>query len=646
MRIIQLVVFSLTAAMALPAAADAGPDWNLAAESPQPGKLDLGMAGEYPAKIARYLLARGASTASISPDGNAVAFKYNVTGSPQLWLIDAPGGTARQLTFGNGITFFQWAPNSRELIYGADNNGDERESYYLISKDGASERLVLPATESGFRNFGTFSADSKQIFYASTERNGIDFDIYRADVADGRAERLYEGTFAFYPRRVSRDGRWLIVTESVGEDADNLYLLNLKDNTLKTLSAPDPRANHHDGGFAWRNDSRGFYFATNRNREFAALTYYDLLTGKQQLIKSTDHDIEQVRLCAEDQYLIWSENRDGFTFLAGIDLQNSEPIAPNDMPGGVHSLTCSQSRAVALVRTNSWSTPGDLTTWFLRNGQTQQIFKANLAGLDPARLVKPVNIRITARDGVETQGLLYLPENSNDKLPILFMVHGGPTAQAKADFSSTVQYYVGRGMAVFESNVRGSTGFGRTYAQLDDREKRLDSVRDLVDMLAYFESHPRIDTSRAAVIGGSYGGYAVNAVLTAYPEAFKAGVALFGVADWVTALAIASPALKASDRIEYGDINEPRWRKFYMQHSPIRQADQIRVPVLYSHGVNDPRIDISETEIMVKRLRANGVDAPYIRMPDEGHGWRKLNNQIFYFTREAQFLEQQLSNTE
>jgi dipeptidyl aminopeptidase/acylaminoacyl peptidase len=143
-------------------------------------------------------------------------------------------------------------------------------------------------------------------------------------------------------------------------------------------------------------------------------------------------------------------------------------------------------------------------------------------------------------------------------------------------------------------------------------------------------------------MGGSYGGYAVNAVLSEYPDAFKAGVSLFGVADWVTALEVASPALKASDLIEYGNIEEKKWRDFYTKYSPIRNADKIKVPVLFSHGVMDPRIDIAETETMVKALRENGIDAPYIRIPDEGHGWRKLSNQLFYNRRQAEFLLEQL----
>ena len=207
------------------------------------------------------------------------------------------------------------------------------------------------------------------------------------------------------------------------------------------------------------------------------------------------------------------------------------------------------------------------------------------------------------------------------------------------------QYHVARGVAVFKPNVRGSTGFGRTYVKLDDQKQRLDSVRDLVDMLEFLSVDGRVDTSRAAVSGGSYGGYMVNAVLASYPEAFTAGVARYGVADWVTALEAASPALKASDRIEYGDIRDPEWREFYKINSPIRQADKIKVPVLYSHGEKDPRIDIYETEVMVRTLRKNGIEAPYIKVPDEGHGWRKLSNRLFYYRYQARFIESQLGIT-
>ena len=150
------------------------------------------------------------------------------------------------------------------------------------------------------------------------------------------------------------------------------------------------------------------------------------------------------------------------------------------------------------------------------------------------------------------------------------------------------------------------------------------------------------DSTAVGIAGGSYGGYMVNAVLADYPEAFAAGVSLFGVGNWITALEVASPSLKAADLIEYGDISEQRWRDFYGEISPVFRAERIRVPVLYSHGVNDPRVDIAETEVMVQALRENGVRADFIRIPDEGHGWRKLSNRLYYYRKQAEFLEEVL----
>ena len=625
-----------------------GPDMTLDAITPAKEAIAVGLAGEDPANIARYLLASGAGPAALSPDGATVAFRWSVTGDRQLWTVPASGGQPSQLTFGNGVTFFRWAPDGESILYGADNNGDEQESYYRIALDGSTEKLLLPAVSGGFRSFGDFSADGSTIAYASTERNGLDFDIYTADVTTGATDLVYEGKYGFFVEGLSPNGDLIAISETVGEDGDNLYLLDVESGERRTISAPTSRANHTDGGFAWSGDGDAIFFASSVDREFTALTQYSVADGAMNVIAEADHDIQNVRLCGKnDRYLTWTENVDGFYRLRARDRNRNRDIKTPTLPEGVFSLSCNRNTNDLLVRVNGWKTPGDLFLIDLKTGKADHIFKSNLAGLNADRLVRPESIRMTARDGVELQGMLYLPtedsRSDDGKPPVLFIVHGGPTAQSMANFDAVTQYHVDRGVAVFEPNVRGSTGFGRTYTTLDDKEKRLDSVRDLIDMLEFLRQDGRVNVDRAAVKGGSYGGYVVNAVLAAFPDAFKAGVSLFSVADWVTALEVASPALKASDIIEYGDINDPYWRDFYTKQSPIRQADNIKAPVLFSHGVKDPRIDISETETMVRALRRNGVEAPYIRIPDEGHGWRKLSNRLFYYRREAEFLEKHLA---
>lgn len=653
---LRTALFATAALIAAPAYAQdkdpsfggtSGPDMSIEAIEPSQESVAVGLAGAEPADIARFLLANGAGGAELSPDGSTIAFTRSITGAAQLWVMPASGGQPQQLTFGNGIGFFAWSPDGKGLLYGADNDGNEQQAYFFIAPDGGSERRVFPAEAGNFRAFGDFAADGETFVYASTARNGLDFDIYRATLS-GTDELVYQGSYGNFARALSPDGKYAIVTETVGEDGDKLLLLDMANGKAKVLSAPEPRANHGDAGFAWKRDGSGFYFATNAGRELKALSWYDMAKGRIETVEAPNADVDAAKLCgADDRYLAWLVNRDGFSSLMVRDLSTGKMLTTPALPEGVYGIDCSQGAAKLMVRVTSHKVPGDLYVWDLASGGMMRAFASNLAGIDPDHLVAPQSVRYPARDGVMLQGMLYLPRpetrhGAEGPPPVLFLVHGGPTGQSDAGWDPIVQYHVGRGVAVFEPNVRGSTGFGRTYVTLDDREKRLDSVRDLVDLLDALGKDGKVDASRAVVAGGSYGGYMVNAVLAAYPDAFDAGVSLFGVADWITALEVASPALKASDRIEYGDISDPKWREFYQVNSPIRQADRIKVPVLYSHGVKDPRIDIAETETMVKTLRANGVDAPFIRIPDEGHGWRKLSNRLFYYRRQAEFVEKQL----
>ena len=300
------------------------------------------------------------------------------------------------------------------------------------------------------------------------------------------------------------------------------------------------------------------------------------------------------------------------------------------------------------IRVTGPATPGDVFVWDFATNEATRAVASTLAGIDADTLVVPESLRYPARDGVELQGLLYVPNASMEsaKPPVVVKVHGGPTAQSRPNFQPQVQYLVNNGIAVFDVNVRGSTGFGKTYTRLDNREKRLDSVRDLVDTVAFLSRDERLNTNRIAVMGGSYGGYMVNAVLGSYPGVFDAGVSMVGVSDWVRALQDASPALKASDRIEYGDIREEEWQEFYKVNSPINNAQNIKVPLLVEHGANDPRDPVTESDRLVTKIREAGGTVTYLRFPDEGHSISKQANRVVYYRTMAEFLEGTLKPNE
>ena len=317
---------------------------------------------------------------------------------------------------------------------------------------------------------------------------------------------------------------------------------------------------------------------------------------------------------------------------------------PDGLPRGIYTLAASADAARLAITVRSPQIPGDVWVWDLARGALWRATQSTLAGIDPARLVMPESLFFAASDGLRLHGLLYLPRamDPDTKPPVVVRVHGGPTAQARPRFDPVIQYLVGRGIAVFDLNFRGSTGFGKRFARADNGRERPKAVRDVAEAVAFLRRDGRVDADRAAVMGGSYGGFLVNAVMGMYPGVYKAGVSFVGVSDWVRALEEASPALKASDRLEYGDITDPAWRAFFAEISPIRYADRIRAPMLFSHGANDPRDPVTESDRMVRILRRDSVPVTYLRFPDEGHGVRRLGNRVTLYRAVAAFLEAHL----
>ena len=634
----RMLMAALAANLGTSVLAQEGKDWPYPQDTPTIAQVSVGLAGQKPADITRFLLARGGAAPALNTDGSMLAFVTNVTGDRQLWVMDRNGGQPRQLTFGNGITFYSWHPDGDKLIYGADNNGDEREAYYLISADGETERQVMGYADA-FRQFSSFTDDGKKFLFSSTQRNGLDFDVYEADLETGESRMLLEASFNYYPAAKQPDGDLLIITDVRGEDGHDAYMLNIKTGKLDVLFQPEISAEFTD--FHWAPDGQSFYYLTNEGGEYLGVAEYDLATGTGKMIIEGDVDHEDLGLSHDGRYLSFSTNAGGYSKLHIMDLETDSFVDVPELPRGVMSVNWSKGTNAVAIRVSGPGMAGDLFTWTIGDSAAVHAYASNLAGLNAADMKVPEPISFTARDGVTAHGLLYLPDGVENP-PVVVDVHGGPTAQARPTWSPITQYLVGKGIAVLDINVRGSTGYGKTFARLDNQEKRLDSVRDLVDALAWMREDGRVDADRAAVMGGSYGGYMVNAVMGSYPDAFKAGASFVGVSDWVRALETASPGLKASDRVEYGDIREERWQKFYAENSPINNAGKIKAPMFFEHGVNDPRDPVTETDIIVKAIRDNGYEVEYLRFPDEGHSVSKMKNRIIFYRRLADFLEKQL----
>lgn len=643
--LLAVTVLGLAHAAGAAPAIDAVTEWPFPDDIPTASAANPGLAGSKPYDITRFLMTRGPRNASLSADGELLAFISARTGKPQLFTQRLGSGTPQQITFGRAVTNYQWLPDGKRLIYAADRDGNEREGYTLISATG-QEEVALQQAGDAFRVLGGFSSDGEQVAFASTARNGVDYDVYVQQLDSAQPRQVFQGTFGFFPRAWQPGGALMLVDETRGEDGNNLYLLEASSGEIETLFKPEVSAEYQD--FAWLRDGTGFYLAASHEREFRALAFYDLDQRALSWVDTPAHDVDNVTLFGGDRYLAWTVNEEGYDALAVLDRRTGGRLAAPTLPDGVYQLAGADAANRLLIRVNGPRTPGEL--WLWEPGKPAELLVSpTLAGLNAADLVLPSSLRFKARDGVELQGLLYEPTQpleAGEQRPLMLRVHGGPSGQARPTFRPVIQYLVGRGYAVFDFNFRGSTGFGKTYARLDNGRLRPDAVRDIEDAVRWLTENQQVDGRRMAIMGGSYGGYLTNAAVGEYPGVFKAAVSFVGVSDWVRALEEASPALKASDRIEYGDINDPQDRAFFASISPIAKADRIRTPMVVVHGANDPRDPVTESDALVRRVREQEVEVKYLRFADEGHSLRKLGNRVTAYRTIADFLDEKLGQTE
>lgn len=589
--------------------------------------------------ITRFLLVRSPRGAVLSSDGRQVAWISDVTGSPQVWTMPVVGGFPDQLTYGSGVDWLEPGPTG-QWLYGADTDGDERVGMHLLSVDGTSERTIVEKS-AAFRTFGTWSRDKRRFAYSSTERNGTDFDIYVFGVETGSSRRVFEGKGGFYAASWQPGGDLIAVSETRG-GGNNLHLLNAASGALTTLFQPKDIAEFTS--IEWTPNGRGFYFSTNQSSDHHEIAYYDLATKRLKTIAKPGFDIGQVALSPDGRYLVWKTIETGFDRLHARDLTTGREMTVPSLPSGTLSVQFADERPVLLISANSPTTAGEVLTWDLaqEGAVAHALVPSDAPGLDLSKMVVPEPVRFAARDGVPLTGLLYLPAAApNGRKPPVFMrIHGGPSAYATPSFAPDIQYYVARGITVLDFNYRGSTGQGKAFAALNDREQKANEVADLADAVKWLRASGRVDGSRIAVGGGSYGGYLTNQALGTYPDMFVAGVSIVGVSDWVAALEGASPALKAVDKLEFGDIAEPKVRTFFASLSPINNVAKIRTPMLVMHGANDPRDPVTESDRLVEGIRANGGTVTYLRFADEGHGITRIANRVHGYRRIAAFLEQ------
>jgi dipeptidyl aminopeptidase/acylaminoacyl peptidase len=608
-----------------------------------------------PHDIERYLNIRSSNNAGLSPDGGTVAFLTNVTGTQQIWTVPAAGGWPEQITFFNdAVSAVEWSSRENWIAFSKDDGGDENYQLFLVSPDGGD--LVQLTRDPAVRhNFGSWSLDGRLIAYSSNERDRRFFDVYVLEIGNGRKNRVAEMDARLYAGPFSNDGKRLVVARSNGSLDDDLFVVDLDKDGAATPRTPvhltphEGKASYRPVGFA--ADDRSVLVVSDAGREFFALGRIDLATRAIAWERGLSWDVDSAALSPDGGTLALVVNEDGYDRLHLIDTAGMKDLpVPAIPPGQIDGLAFSRDGKRLTLTQNGPTRNGNVWRLDLERAgggpaAFTQVTRSSTAGIPPSSFVEPRLVRYRTFDGLEIPSFFYLPKGARkgDTRPAIVIPHGGPEGQTITRFSPVIQYYVDRGYAVWAPNVRGSTGYGRTFTHLDDVRHREDSVKDLAAGVDWLVASGQINPKQIAVVGGSYGGYMTLAAITLYPDLWAAAVSSYGIANFRTFFGNTASYRVSHRASEYGDPIKDG--DFLDSISPIHRADRIRSPLLILQGAKDPRVPQIESEQIVAAVKKKGGVAEYVLFPDEGHGWTKLPNQIRAYRATADFLDRHVKGT-
>jgi len=632
--------------------------------------------------IQQYLTIKSAGSPTFSPDGRQIAYLTNVTGTSQIWVINLPNGKPRQLTnYDDNVSFVRWLPDGG-IIFGKARGGDENAQFFWMKPDGSGVR-ELTNDPKVRNNFGTISADGKTIYYSSNKRDRNYFDIYRMDLASGSEELLLQQDGNNNVEAVNDNGGKLIIARSGTElSLDNdLYLLDTKTKQATHLTPHSGAAEFGDADFLadsivlTSNDNREFANLAQLRKKNAATDDWSDANRDLKFIDETNWDVDGIAMTPYPGVMAYTINRDGFSelYLRKIETDGKPLISTVDtkaekvaLPaqGIVAGLTFSKDQSKLAFSFNSPTQNGDIWTYDLKSKRLAQLTNSDRAGIDPKTFAAPELIRFRTFDGRRIPAWYYrpstnikmpssllalsnTPQEKNNKVvnakmsfvnqPVIVSVHGGPEGQERPGFNPLYQYYLSRGYAILATNVRGSTGYGKTYTHLDDVKNREDSVKDLSYAVEWLKTSGSADPKRIAVMGGSYGGYMTLAAITLYPDLWAAAVDTVGIANWESFLKNTSGYRRRQREVEYGRLD--RDIDFLRSISPMSRVDKIKAPLFVIAGRNDPRVPWTEGEQIVNALKKRGAPVEWKVFDDEGHGVAKLKNRLELYPLVADFLD-------
>ena len=566
---------------------------------------------------------------SFSPDGKTIAFVCDLSGVPQVWTAATEGGWPTLVTaLEDPVTVVEWSPTSDWLGILTAPGGGMNTQVYLVRPDGTGLKRYTPGGKDN-NWLGSWTHDGSALMMSSNIRDGAAMDSYLLAVPDGKMKMVAQNSGIGNLEDISRDNRLALVSRMKSRGSNDVYLVDTGDRKEVNLT-PHEGPGEFAGRFS--PDAKTVYLASNKDRDLEAFAKERIgpngQSGAIQVLAARD-DAELNEFAINEQgteaALIW--NASGKSELSFVDL-STEKMSPGPQLPTELAFSPEFSRdgkQLALVL-NGAAAPSDVWVLDIASGSFHQVTHSPHAGVNLEDLVRPKLVRYTAHDGLQLSGWLWLPKHWSPPGPVVLSFHGGPESEELPGFRSDYQALLMKGIAVFAPNVRGSSGFGKRFVNLDNGELRVNAVKDIKSSVDYLVVNKIADQSRLGIMGGSYGGYMTMAGLTEYPDLFKAGADLFGVVNFETFFANTEPWMAAISTVEYGD---PKTQADLLRRlSPIHKVDQVKAATIVLHGANDTNVPVVEAEQVVNNLKQRGVPVQYVLFPDEGHGWRKTANRI------------------
>ncbi|MGQ3015964.1 S9 family peptidase [Phenylobacterium sp.] len=596
------------------------------------------------ATISPYYEVRSAELKDWLADGSMlISTRFGET--TQIHKLAAPGAARTQLTFfDEPITAAKVQPGASRFVYRRDEGGSEYYQGFLRDLNGQEVRITAPGTRNS--DF-VFSKDGAVVVWSQVTPGDPNYDIMLAQTSAPEARRVVlEGQGAMAPTAISPDGRRILISRYNSIAFVELFVLDVSSGQLTPVGPADRQVFYE--GAAFVDGGAGVLTLSDDGSEVARPVVFDLATGAMRdLAPDSQWGAEAFDVSPDGKTVAYMVNEEGYSKVLLRDVASGRLLNGPDLPKGVlTALKFSKDGARLGLSLSTSTTSGDVWDYELASGQLTRWTQSELGGLDAAKLVEPVLFRYPTFDQRSIPAFIYRPQGVSGKLPVVIQIHGGPEGQEQPSFNPRRQSWVNElGAAVIIPNVRGSTGYGKTYLSLDNAEKREDSVKDIGALLDWVATQPDLDASRVAVVGQSYGGYMALAVAAHYNDRLVGVIDLYGISDFITFLENTEGYRRDLRRAEYGDERDPAMRAVFESIAPINMSDRMKKPMMIYQGANDPRVPASESEQMVERLRAQGTEVWYVLAKDEGHGVHKKSNQEAVRATEVQFLKSVL-NTE